>query len=1468
MKTYAQQALVAVLTLSLTFLNLTWPVSTKAQLGSPGKLTDLKVGPLPNQNVARALGLSGVTPVPLPCSSCPAGRLPGPSYRAPSSAQRVAAQRVSSNTYRAPSLPRTLPAQRFAPVTSRELSSSQRLLVRRSASSAYLPQSCCTDQDYYYSEEVKLINETGENGNDRPGRASDSDVNLGSKNFSFSLPVLSLPGRAGLGLNLALSYNSKSVWTKSPANNRVFFNQDSSFPAPGWRSGFGTVHGIWTSTSIDPYTNSTTLQQHFVYIEPDGTRHDLVKVSGTNEYESYDSSYLRWDNTNKVLKFPNGSKIYFERPLDYQGNTAAPYYMPIKVQDRNGNQITITNSPITSYERKIDYVEDTLKRKIDFEYTNGLLTAIRQNRGTDASPNWVNFVTITWDVVPVETNFASPLTTDPYMNDAEVYVPIRVTYQNGVNYRLFYTSYAQVYLMEKWVPAAGQDPERRVAYTKYNLPSYFATGVPDHPDNPDPINQDTSALSDAPGFTTRKEWAENWNNNAEATYSYYFTSNYSKITDPLGRITRTEFFTSEPNNGLVQYQKLFANAADESGNAPKRTTTFTYESDNRTTYYANHRVTRVDVTDHTVTPNVTRRVDTVYSTSVYSGFAVVDYVDEYDSDGATVYRRAKTTYNTSADYTSRWIHGLPATIEVYSGPGTTLLAKTAYTYDEGNPYFIDSTGDGVVQWDNTGGSSPTGRANLTTVTQHKIEGGASVGTRNVMRTTYDSQGSVRKVTDAAGHATEFDIWDNYSNKPAGIGETHALPKAIKDPDGFWNGARYNYFHSQPVETYHLNGSTEENKVTYAYDSSDRLIARYRPDGGWTTYNHWDNWQVFATYDKIDGDETNYRTNYNFVVYDGAGRVRSRGGDHPDGISGKYWGQKFVIDAVGRTSENSNVTGMNGSWQADSDETGWWYTEQLFDTFDRTIEIQRTDHDDAAPVKQTFAYTGCGCAGTTEVEQTDERGLKKKQIYDHFGRLAEAREINFSDGSTYSKAVYTYSRLNQLLSLKHYNAGSAFNERTFQYDGYGRQKQEVTPEGGQADFDWTDDDLLNWREDQRIVSGSTKYRTSFGYNGRHLITSIRYNDNDVTPDVYFTYGDYGERTKMEEKNDALTVLAKTDYAYDSYKRLQVEQRTFNGLSGVYKLTYTYNLIDQITRIKYDVGAWSKNVNYAYAFSRAVSSIGTNMIGTDPDATANVLDTARYRGFGAPKSFNHGANLRKTEMSYDAKRQHITSLQVKKQDNSGVILDLAYSLTGGSGGANSNNNDRLRRVTDNLNGAWTVNYTYDNYNRLITAAAGSTYNRNYSYDAWGNLTQVANNAGDAYAGEAPNYTLTLTQNGSGAPATNRIASVGSETWSYDTAGNPDSIGGVSYTYDAANRLTQIGSSANSYGYDGEGRRDKVRQGGYDPLYLLWSSLLDQPLVEIGPDGSVFRAFVSTRGNQPVAGLSHDGNFYWVHADHLSI
>ena len=54
-----------------------------------------------------------------------------------------------------------------------------------------------------------------------PNRTGEPGITLGSRNFNWSMPLVSLSGRSGLDLNLSLTYNSL-VWTQE--NGMIKFN--------------------------------------------------------------------------------------------------------------------------------------------------------------------------------------------------------------------------------------------------------------------------------------------------------------------------------------------------------------------------------------------------------------------------------------------------------------------------------------------------------------------------------------------------------------------------------------------------------------------------------------------------------------------------------------------------------------------------------------------------------------------------------------------------------------------------------------------------------------------------------------------------------------------------------------------------------------------------------------------------------------------------------------------------------------------------------------------------------------------------------------------------------------------------------------------------------------------------------------------------------------------------------------------
>jgi YD repeat-containing protein len=371
----------------------------------------------------------------------------------------------------------------------------------------------------------------------------------------------------------------------------------------------------------------------------------------------------------------------------------------------------------------------------------------------------------------------------------------------------------------------------------------------------------------------------------------------------------------------------------------------------------------------------------------------------------------------------------------------------------------------------------------------------------------------------------------------------------------------------------------------------------------------------------------------------------------------------------------------------------------------------------------------------------------------------------------------------------------------------------------------------------------------------------------TSNVHYDYGEYGQRTLMQEKNGS-TVIGSTSYAYSHATmrtRLTSETRVFNGLAtgNPYKLDYSFNMEDDLTAVTYTAGAWSKTVNYGYNGIGAPTKIGTNLVSIGGlDTTNNVMRNLTFRAFGALKDADYG-NQQRVELSYSADRLNLTRLKAYKSTPIPVnIIDKNYDYYNGGG-----HNGRLQKVTDALDGSFTTTYIYDERNRLSSANSGSVLTRSYGYDDWGNLTSATMGG---TSNTLASYTLNYTANGTGAPATNRINTITegvNHTVGHDSSGNltSDNSTGATYTYDGAARLATATTATSTYEYDGDGRRVKQAASGASTFYL-WSSVLGQPALELNSSGGVVRAYVFSSSGQRVALQASNGSFYWVHGDHL--
>lgn len=192
-----------------------------------------------------------------------------------------------------------------------------------------------------------------------PASATTSPTLPGSESYNYAIPILSLPGRNGLDLNLTLFYNSR-VWTIDKDNGTATFNADRDWPGYGFRLGFGYLE-----------LNSLT----YLLTEPDGSKRELrLKSGSTNIYETVDSSYIDYNSTTQVLRRKDGSQWKYERV----GTTTL--YRPIEIKDTNGNFISISYNTEANFRR---YLNSTNKDRwvttgsvgagYTFEFTLGTL---------------------------------------------------------------------------------------------------------------------------------------------------------------------------------------------------------------------------------------------------------------------------------------------------------------------------------------------------------------------------------------------------------------------------------------------------------------------------------------------------------------------------------------------------------------------------------------------------------------------------------------------------------------------------------------------------------------------------------------------------------------------------------------------------------------------------------------------------------------------------------------------------------------------------------------------------------------------------------------------------------------------------------------------------------------------------------------------------------------------------------------
>ncbi|GAB4240672.1 MAG: hypothetical protein Kow00109_15870 [Acidobacteriota bacterium] len=194
------------------------------------------------------------------------------------------------------------------------------------------------------------------------------DVNAYTGGYTLVIPVLSLPGRAGHGVELVLSYGSRQFylepWTQYGWSGYYYqFYVRSYLPGPHC--------GRW-HLNIWPMLKAAADGQSYYFTTPDGAVHHLHQPS-SGWLVATDGSDLAYHSGRQHVAYPDGRYFDFSE-----------YASQHRVQwvDRNGNRITYEFEHY-GYDRwRPVRLIDTLGRVITFRYE-------------DPEPTYVTAITVT-----------------------------------------------------------------------------------------------------------------------------------------------------------------------------------------------------------------------------------------------------------------------------------------------------------------------------------------------------------------------------------------------------------------------------------------------------------------------------------------------------------------------------------------------------------------------------------------------------------------------------------------------------------------------------------------------------------------------------------------------------------------------------------------------------------------------------------------------------------------------------------------------------------------------------------------------------------------------------------------------------------------------------------------------------------------------------------------------------------------
>jgi RHS repeat-associated protein len=817
---------------------------------------------------------------------------------------------------------------------------------------------------------------------------------------------------------------------------------------------------------------------------------------------------------------------------------------------------------------------------------------------------------------------------------------------------------------------------------------------------------------------------------------------------------------------------------------------------------------------------------------------------EYDfGSGAvgTFKRRKHTDYETSTNYTNRYLRDLPVGNWVSTDmAGNNKVSQTEILYDETS---LTTRGSNVVGWVDP---NTAYRGNVTTARTWRHYTGETDDWLE-SKSKYDVLGNIIETTDPKNHVTTLNYNDNYgspdSNAQNNIAPTHlngnptyAFPTSTSNPLGWTVYNQYDYFTGQIVNTEDIRGIVSK---TYYNDPLERPTQTVTAIG--TSFERQTNNIYDDLHRRLETKGDLYTLNDNLLkyesFYDGLGRTVETVKYEADGGYIVTQTDPFSVVLDTDTSTYRVSSQATNPYRPLKGEQPEW-TIGLVDSLGRPI---KTIAPDGAAVKTE--YNG------NKATVSDQAGKKRRSVTNALGELTRVDEPNDagqldSGGVPVLSTNYQYDTLGNLTQVE--QTGTTTQQcggqtvpctqiRTFEYDSLSRLKKVILPESGTTNYSHDKNGNIIQKTDARSIT------TVYTYDALNRMTSRDYSDS--TPDVLYTYDNLtnslGKPTKILNGTLSGGVISNpfsiTEYTqFDVLGNVTKSKQTTEGVVYGSEMEYTYNLSGALTEEKYPSGRIVRNVfdNNGYLSmvrSKKNSNSGYWNYGQNISYTASGAVSSLQLGNGRWESTQFNSRLQPTQIALGTVK---LTPQTTQLATSILKLNFTYN-TPNTADNNGNVLSQTITVPSETRGTQTYDaftatqtYTYDSLNRIkqatetISGQSGNRWQQIFNYDRYGNRTfddlnttetaSFQKNCQNQYSQEIVCMNEVPLYNPVADTSNNRL-----NGYTFDNSGNTtNDADNRKFTYDAENKQIKVETVENGnvtgllgeYWYDGDGKRVK--------------------------------------------------------------